>query len=554
MLTLIITLLIIQLIILILYLGLASVGHRFFIHQIYVSNLLKLFEYGQRGVERINQQLQQQKRRRRHSQQQQQLQQQQHGLKRTESQDSTDRNSTTSSSMDSDYNTDSAFNSDSDDNSDNEVPESFRKNCSMTLRLCETQNRLQLSTVMDFTSLGIEAIIDDAVTKRFAAEELKTWNLLTRTDNFSHYRSFRLAFIWLCGFLFRYLILFPTRFFIFIIGFGWLSFVCTFLGLLPDIRFRKTIQYYLLIHAARILSRSFGSIINYHDEENKAKPGGICVANHTSPIDVIILHCDNCYSLIGQSHSGFLGILQRIISRSSDHIWFDRFQINDRLAVSRRLRQHTEEKKMPILIFPEGTCINNSAVMMFKKGSFEIGATIYPVAIKYDARFGDPFWNSSKYGYLRYWMMMMTSWAIVCDVWYLPPMTRQSNESAIEFANRVKAKIASTGGLVDLEWDGQLKRQPVKPEWIKQQQWKFSQTLLSGLDNNNDNMDYYHQDDNNNQQQNSHNNCDRNENFIYTNFDVQSAKVIKARIHHQQQQQQQQEDDDESGPLKMKEL
>ena len=113
---------IIQLIILILYLGLASVGHRFFIHQIYVSNLLKLFEYGQRGVERINQQLQQQKRRRRHSQQQQQnqQQQQQHGLKRTESQDSTDRNSTTSSSMDSDYNTDSAFNSDSDDNSDNE--------------------------------------------------------------------------------------------------------------------------------------------------------------------------------------------------------------------------------------------------------------------------------------------------------------------------------------------------------------------------------------------------------------------------------------------------
>ncbi|OTF80931.1 hypothetical protein BLA29_007591, partial [Euroglyphus maynei] len=317
-----------------------SVGHKFFIHQLYVCNLLKLFEYGQRGVERINQQLQEQKRqqhrrRRRHSQQQQQqlLLSQNNGLKRTESQESNDRNSSSNSSaMDSDYNTDSAFNSsDSDDDSDNDVPESFRKNCSMTLRLCETQNRLQLSTVMDFTSLGIEAIIDDAVTKRFAAEELKTWNLLTRTDNFSHYRSFRLAFIWLCGFLFRYLILFPTRFFIFIIGIGWLSFVCTGLSFLPETKFRKTIQYYLFIHVARILSRSFGSIINYHDEENKAKPGGICVANHTSPIDVIILHCDNCYSLVGQSHGGLLGMLQRIISRSSDHIWFDRFQINDRV-------------------------------------------------------------------------------------------------------------------------------------------------------------------------------------------------------------------------------
>lgn len=46
-----------------------------------------------------------------------------------------------------------------------------------------------------------------------------------------------------------------------------------------------------------------------------------------------------------------------------------------------------------------------------------MGATIYPVAIKYDSRFGDPFWNSAKYGYSKYLLMMMTSWAIVCDVW-----------------------------------------------------------------------------------------------------------------------------------------
>ena len=47
---------------------------------------------------------------------------------------------------------------------------------------------------------------------------------------------------------------------------------------------------------------------------------------------------------------------------------------------------------------------------------------------------------------------MMTSWAIVCDVWYLPPMKRQTDEDAITFANRVKAEIASQGGLVDLMW------------------------------------------------------------------------------------------------------
>ena len=32
--------------------------------------------------------------------------------------------------------------------------------------------------------------------------------------------------------------------------------------------------------------------------------------------------------------------------------------------------------------FLTGTCINNTSVMMFKKGSFEIGGVVYPVAIK----------------------------------------------------------------------------------------------------------------------------------------------------------------------------
>lgn len=37
----------------------------------------------------------------------------------------------------------------------------------------------------------------------------------------------------------------------------------------------------------------------------------------------------------------------------------------------------------PLLIFPEGVCVNNEYVIMFKKGAFELGATVYPVAIKY---------------------------------------------------------------------------------------------------------------------------------------------------------------------------
>ena len=57
--------------------------------------------------------------------------------------------------------------------------------------------------------------------------------------------------------------------------------------------------------------------------ENKAKGGGICVANHTSPIDAILLACDNCYALVSPAYffsmhySVFSGIQVCIIQNNS---------------------------------------------------------------------------------------------------------------------------------------------------------------------------------------------------------------------------------------------
>lgn len=106
-----------------------------------------------------------------------------------------------------------------------------------------------------------------------------------------------------------------------------------------------------------------------------------------------------------------MGILQRALARASPHIWFERSEVKDREAVARRcdylnaivlfyhischkvqlysvrilcrLKEHVSDPtNPPILIFPEGTCINNTSVMQFKKGSFEVDTIIYPVAIK----------------------------------------------------------------------------------------------------------------------------------------------------------------------------
>ncbi|OUC43637.1 transporter, major facilitator family protein [Trichinella nativa] len=296
---------------------------------------------------------------------------------------------------------------------------------------------------------GIEAIIEDDVTSRFSAAELTSWNLLTRSSYGYHLLNWKLGLLWGFGLIIRYFVIFP-------------------------------INLTILVIALFILIATGCTITFIRDEEhNSAKPGGICVANHTSPIDALVLACDNCYAFVGQRQGGFLGFIQNSLLKLDAHIWFDREEGSDKLLVRNRLREHVQDhSKLPILIFPEGTCINNTSVMMFRKGSFEVGDVIYPVAIKYDARFGDAFWNSSKVSYFEYLMMMMTSWALVCDVWYLPPMVRQDGEDAIAFASRVKKAIAKAGGLVELEWDGQLKRHFVKSEVIDKQRQKYSERIM----------------------------------------------------------------------------
>lgn len=345
--------------------------------------------------------------------------------------------------------------------------------------LKDMEHAFNLTDAMYFCKQGMEVIVEDTVTQRFDAAELPSWNLLTRTNTFHEFISWRLTFLWIFGCILRLFIFFPFRVGIWCFGIALLIVGTAIIGLFPDGRQKSKANYWLTITCYRIISRAFSAVIKFHNRENRARGGGICVANHTSPIDIVILGCDNCYAMVGQEQGGLMGVLQRAMLRSEHHIWFQRSEIKDRHAVANRLREHIEDKnKLPILIFPEGTCINNTSIMMFKKGSFEVGGTIYPVAIKYDPRFADPFWNSSSHTLTRHMLNILTSWALVCDVWYLPPEHQRPDESVIEFTKRVKSEIARQGGLVDLDWDGQLKREKPKVSFLLKQQEEYSKRIM----------------------------------------------------------------------------
>jgi len=332
---------------------------------------------------------------------------------------------------------------------------------------------------LHFMKAGLEAIIEDDVTVRFISAKPPTWNLLTRTrcyfTQFKH--GWKVNLLWMCGLVFRYLVLFPLRFGFFLLGVALLAAVTTLLGISGS---QTKVHEKAITFCYKVLAFSITAKVHFHNRRNMTKEGGIVVANHTSPLDACLLSTDQAYSLIGQQHGGFLGFFQRAMSKASSHIWFDRGDAKERGKVTKRLREHVEDKtKLPILIFPEGTCINNTSVMLFRKGAFEVSKKVYPVAMKYDSRFGDAFWNSAEHSFGTYILRMMTSWAIVVHVWYLPAMERMEGEGAIEFASRVKGAIAKCAGLKDMEWDGFLKRARVPPQMVAKVQARYAQWLIS---------------------------------------------------------------------------
>lgn len=326
---------------------------------------------------------------------------------------------------------------------------------------------------------GISAIIDDNVTKRFVAEDLANWNLLKRTGDLngkSGENNHKILVFYAIGFVFRYLFLVPIRLFLTVLAL-FSMFVCANLlkfGIIPSDRVMKT---NLNLFISRLINRALGTIINFHNPQNQPKNGGICVANHTTVLDIFVMMSDRTFSIIGQQHPGLIGWFQNTINMFMNNIWFDRGDENDRSAVSQAMIDHVNNETGldPILIFPEGTCINNTSVMMFKKGSFEIDTVFHPVAIKYNPYFGDAFWNSSKYSMPHYLIQIFSSWCIVADVYYLPPVRKGAGESSLEFANRTKKDIALCGGLLDLAWDGGLKRSMVKSSDKEKGKKRFSQ-------------------------------------------------------------------------------
>lgn len=341
----------------------------------------------------------------------------------------------------------------------------------------EPLGKLCLRDLLDISPTLTEAagaIVDDSFTRCFKSNPPEPWNW-----------NIYLFPLWCLGVVVRYGLLFPSR--AIVLTVGWIIFLSCYIPvhflLKSHDRLRKKLERVLVELICSFFVASWTGVVKYHGPRPSIRPKQVFVANHTSMIDFIILEQMTAFAVIMQKHPGWVGLLQSTILESVGCIWFNRSEAKDREIVAKKLREHVEgADNNPLLIFPEGTCVNNHYSVMFKKGAFELGCTVCPVAIKYNKIFVDAFWNSKKQSFTTHLLQLMTSWAVVCDVWYLEPQNLKPGETPIEFAERVRDIISVRAGIKKVPWDGYLKYSRPNPKHRERKQQCFADSILCRLE------------------------------------------------------------------------
>ncbi|KAI8334757.1 hypothetical protein BC941DRAFT_515501 [Chlamydoabsidia padenii] len=227
----------------------------------------------------------------------------------------------------------------------------------------------------------------------------------------------------------------------------------------------KTMVSTLVKYYCKGILFSLGVYSEYIGTKPNLKEPHVFVANHTSYLDYIVLSAHKYpLAVVMAKHQGALGFLQNNGLNYLNSMTFDRSDPEERKTLSQRLKTHVMSPMTwpnPMIIFPEGTCVNNQYTIRFQKGAFELGVKVCPVGIKYDTTFGTPYWDTRK-GFLYYAFYRMTRWATPIKVVYSTPQAPLPNEDPVVFGHRIKSVVTSSIGLQSEDFNGMAKRDMLK--------------------------------------------------------------------------------------------
>ncbi|KAI6191813.1 PlsC domain-containing protein [Aphelenchoides bicaudatus] len=310
------------------------------------------------------------------------------------------------------------------------------------------------NTKLNLIRSGVEAIVQDEFSQAFElSPDHKKYRLSLELWNYS---DLKLKILFVLMILIRFFVIFPVRLALFVSSFVFITVCCI---LTYWIEFTTQQKLVISRRFCRLYTAGTGLIAFFHNEELKPKPPGVFVSNHMSANDVMILSLDISpnqdflYTVTGQQHAGIIGYIQRLVSKLISTMWLERSIADSRLKFLKEVLAAAKNSHL-VLMFPEGFCSNNTAVLQFRKAVFEKEIEIYPVAIKQDSRFGDAFWYEDWFVFHLF--RVISSYATIYNVHYLPAQRRWEDETAEQFALRIQNQIAKVADCRSLSFQGTL--------------------------------------------------------------------------------------------------
>lgn len=203
----------------------------------------------------------------------------------------------------------------------------------------------------------------------------------------------------------------------------------------PLIRFQLVILgYYNITTHGKLASRAEAPII---------------VSNHISFVEPIFLASAALASPVSAAENASYPLVGSILI-ALQALLVDRAQHGSSGTTEQLVARAKDASFRPqMLVFPEGTCSNGDAVIMFRTGAFVAGVPVQPVAVKYrDTHDFDPSWVSAGPGVGALLLRMMSRVSNGMDVTYLPvhvPTEAERAEPAL-FARNVQQEIAAVLG------------------------------------------------------------------------------------------------------------
>lgn len=175
---------------------------------------------------------------------------------------------------------------------------------------------------------------------------------------------------------------------------------------------------------------------------------GLMVCNHLSYLDIIIIASQGPVVFVAKSDLSSWPLIGNLLGHAGTILTYRDQPI--KAAQTALEIQAALSRKLPVVLFPEGTSTNGESILPFRSPFFqpahEASASVVPAALRYTSHNGDPrqdicYWG--EHTFLPHMIKLTTIRGIVAhlNVGEMQPCLADRKESAVYFQKEVSLLI-----------------------------------------------------------------------------------------------------------------